>query len=73
MLDAEQLTGDNQYYCEFCGIKFDATRQLCLHELPPYLCFSLKRFVFDMKVGITSSCCCCLSCSSSMRWQHRCC
>ena len=53
MLDAEQLTGDNQYYCEFCGIKFDATRQLCLHELPPYLCFSLKRFVFDMKVGVS--------------------
>ena len=53
MLDAEQLTGDNQYHCEFCGMKFDATRQLCLHELPPYLCFSLKRFVFDMKVGVS--------------------
>ena len=52
MLSAEELSGDNQYHCDFCGKKVDATRQLCLRQLPPYLCFSLQRFVFDMKVQI---------------------
>lgn len=50
MLSAEELSGDNQYHCEFCGGKVDATRQLCLRQLPPYLCLSLQRFVFDVKV-----------------------
>ena len=50
MLCTEELSGDNQYHCDFCGKKVDATRQLCLRQLPPYLCLSLKRFVFDMKV-----------------------
>lgn len=50
MLSAEELSGNNQYHCEFCGGKVDATRQLCLRQLPPYLCLSLQRFVFDMKV-----------------------
>lgn len=50
MLSAEELSGDNQYHCDFCGKKADATRQLCLRQLPPYLCLSLQRFVFDMKV-----------------------
>ena len=50
MLSAEELSGDNQYHCDFCGKKVDATRQLCLRQLPPYLCLSLQRFVFDMKV-----------------------
>ncbi|KAL3150109.1 hypothetical protein ABBQ38_013448 [Trebouxia sp. C0009 RCD-2024] len=49
MLSAEELSGDNQYHCDFCGKKADATRQLCLRQLPPYLCLSLQRFVFDMK------------------------
>ena len=50
MLCKEELSGDNQYHCDFCGKKVDATRQLCLRQLPPYLCMSLQRFVFDMKV-----------------------
>ena len=50
MLRAEELSGDNQYHCDFCGKKVDATRQLCLRQLPPFLCLSLQRFVFDMKV-----------------------
>lgn len=54
MLSAEELSGDNQYHCEFCGGKVDATRQLCLRQLPPYLCLSLQRFVFDMKVQMHS-------------------
>ncbi|KAL0020878.1 hypothetical protein WJX77_005350 [Trebouxia sp. C0004] len=49
MLCKEELSGDNQYLCDFCGKKVDATRQLCLRQLPPYLCMSLQRFVFDMK------------------------
>lgn len=57
MLCKEELSGDNQYHCDFCGKKVDATRQLCLRQLPPYLCLSLQRFVFDMKVitGFTFS------------------
>ena len=49
-LEVEHLTGDNQYACEHCGRKVDATRQLRLRTLPPYLCLSLKRFVFDLRV-----------------------
>lgn len=50
MLSPESLCGDNQFFCDFCDKKADATRQLCLQQLPPYLCLSLQRFVFDMKV-----------------------
>mmetsp|Transcript_30817 Transcript_30817/g.87180 ORF Transcript_30817/g.87180 Transcript_30817/m.87180 type:complete len:1193 (+) Transcript_30817:269-3847(+) len=48
-LKPELLTGDNQYQCSNCNRKVDAERQLKLRSLPPYLCFSLMRFVFDMK------------------------
>ena len=57
MLCKEELAGDNQYFCEFCGKKADATRQLCLQQLPPYLCLSLQRFVFDMKVSLCIATC----------------
>lgn len=50
MLSPESLCGENQFFCDFCKKKADATRQLCLQQLPPYLCLSLQRFVFDMKV-----------------------
>ena len=45
----ERLEGDNQYLCAFCEAKVDATRQLRLRSVPPYLCLSLQRFVFDLK------------------------
>lgn len=32
-----------------CLEQCDAIRKAQLHQLPPYLCFQLKRFVFDMK------------------------
>lgn len=48
-LGEERLDGDNQYQCDFCGHRTDATRRVRLHSLPPYLCFQLKRFVFDMQ------------------------
>ena len=47
----ELLDGDNQYHCDRCGGKRDATRQLCVRELSPVLCLSLQRFVFDMVVS----------------------
>jgi ubiquitin carboxyl-terminal hydrolase 48 len=49
-LASEELVGDNQYHCEGCGRKCDAERQMQLRSLPPYLCLSLQRFVFDMQV-----------------------
>jgi hypothetical protein len=49
-LSPEELVGDNQYYCDTCGTKCDAERQMRLRSLPPYLGLSLQRFVFDMQV-----------------------
>lgn len=49
LLGEERLEGDNQYVCAFCEAKVDATRQLRLRSVPPYLCLSLQRFVFDLK------------------------
>ncbi|GAX84137.1 hypothetical protein CEUSTIGMA_g11560.t1 [Chlamydomonas eustigma] len=46
-LEYEVLDGDNQYYCDFCACKVDATRQMVLRSVPPYLCLQLQRFVFD--------------------------
>ena len=53
LLSPEILEGDNQYNCEHCNGKRDATRQLIIRQLPPILCLSLQRFVFDMKVCIS--------------------
>ena len=55
LLCAEHLQGDNKYHCAFCESKVDATRQIRLHSIPPILCLSLQRFVFDMKVRLFSS------------------
>ena len=55
LLSAEHLQGDNKYHCAFCESKVDATRQIRLHSIPPILCLSLQRFVFDMKVRLFSS------------------
>ena len=48
-LARDELTGDNQYYCEVCACKRDADRQMALRSAPPYLCLSLQRFVFDLR------------------------
>ncbi|KAM0792438.1 hypothetical protein ACM66B_005115 [Microbotryomycetes sp. NB124-2] len=45
----ENLSGDNQYFCEQCQAKRDAVRYTELNALPPVLHFSLLRFVFSMK------------------------
>lgn len=47
------MEGDNQFFCTNCQKKTDALRQMKLLSMPPYLCVSLQRFVFDMKVGLT--------------------
>ncbi|GAB2222929.1 hypothetical protein Droror1_Dr00017061 [Drosera rotundifolia] len=48
-LSVEALNGDNQYYCESCGTRVDATRCIKLRALPPVLNFQLKRCVFLQK------------------------
>ncbi|KAK9699606.1 hypothetical protein RND81_08G184700 [Saponaria officinalis] len=45
----EKLTGDNQYHCESCGTRVDATRSIELRTLPSVLNFQLKRCVFLQK------------------------
>lgn len=49
-LSVEQLVGENQFLCESCNARVDATHFTKLRSLPPVLNFQLKRFVFDTKV-----------------------
>ena len=41
---AERLTGDEQFQCDKCNGKHDATRETLITSLPPVLCFHLTRF-----------------------------
>ena len=43
----EQLTGDNQYFCQQCNAKSDACKGLKLKSLPHILMLQLKRFDLD--------------------------
>lgn len=45
-LSIEELQGDNQYFCEACAMRADATRCIKLRSLPAVLNFQLKRCVF---------------------------
>ncbi|XP_049934651.1 ubiquitin carboxyl-terminal hydrolase 26 isoform X2 [Nymphaea colorata] len=45
-LSTEELSGENQYFCESCGCRVDATRCIKLQTLPVVLNFQLKRYVF---------------------------
>ncbi|XP_020226068.1 ubiquitin carboxyl-terminal hydrolase 26 isoform X2 [Cajanus cajan] len=45
-LTVEELNGDNQYFCESCKTRVDATRSIKLCTLPKVLNFQLKRYVF---------------------------
>lgn len=60
-LSVEELHGDNQYFCDSCGTRVDATRSIKLRSLPDVLNFQLKRCVFlpktTMKKKITSPFC----------------
>lgn len=46
-LEEEQLTGDNQWYCEKCKKHRDATKKTDIWVLPPILIIHLKRFKCD--------------------------
>lgn len=46
-MQSEELTEDNQYWCEGCQRKRDARRQVILKELPPVLNVQLCRYVYD--------------------------
>nr|GMD75431.1 ubiquitin carboxyl-terminal hydrolase 26 [Ipomoea batatas] len=60
-LSIEELEGDNQYYCESCATRVNATRSIKLRSLPAVLNFQLKRCVFlpntTTKKKITSAFC----------------
>eukprot|EP01130_Rhizamoeba_saxonica_P005207 TRINITY_DN2085_c0_g1_i1.p1 TRINITY_DN2085_c0_g1~~TRINITY_DN2085_c0_g1_i1.p1 ORF type:complete len:1235 (-),score=336.67 TRINITY_DN2085_c0_g1_i1:1644-5006(-) len=45
----EDLTKENQYYCEVCDKKVDAKRGMKIRELPDILILCLNRFEFDMR------------------------
>ncbi|KAG6554433.1 hypothetical protein Mapa_004350 [Marchantia paleacea] len=50
-LSEENLQGENQYMCESCKTRVDATHSTKLRSLPPVLNFQLKRFVFNAKTA----------------------
>ncbi|EPS71526.1 hypothetical protein M569_03230, partial [Genlisea aurea] len=60
-LRAEELQGENQYYCSACAMHVDATRSIKLRSLPAFLNFQLKRCIFSpnttTKKKITSAFC----------------
>ncbi|CAL0319194.1 unnamed protein product [Lupinus luteus] len=70
-LSVEKLHGDNQYFCESCKTRVDATRSIKLRTLPDVLNFQLKRCVFlpktTTKKKITSS----FSFPAELDMQHR--
>ncbi|XP_028397917.1 ubiquitin carboxyl-terminal hydrolase 35-like [Dendronephthya gigantea] len=45
----EQLTGNNQYFCDECRANVDGERRVQITKLPKFLVLSLKRFSFDVK------------------------
>lgn len=45
----ETLEGDNQYHCEVCGCKQDASRRVRFEKVPPLLNIQLSRYTYDMK------------------------
>lgn len=49
-LSVEELHGDNQYFCESCKTRVNASRSIKLRSLPRVLNFHLKRCVFVPKV-----------------------
>ncbi|KAG1654322.1 Ubiquitin carboxyl-terminal hydrolase 48 [Nymphon striatum] len=46
-LKEEKLEGSDQYFCNSCNSKRNATRHIKLKQLPPVLNLQLLRFVFD--------------------------
>lgn len=45
----EELSGNNQYFCDQCRANVDGERRVQVAKLPNFLMLSLKRFSFDVK------------------------
>jgi len=48
-LEPEKLSGEEQWHCERCKKKVDATKKIDLWKLPAVLVLHLKRFEYDAK------------------------
>lgn len=53
-LSEEDLTGDNQWYCEKCKSHVDATKKIDLWIMPPILIVHLKRFKYNESGKVAS-------------------
>ncbi|EDR26733.1 ubiquitin specific protease, putative [Entamoeba dispar SAW760] len=47
LVNGDELTGENKYFCEKCQKKVDAIRRTCIKTPPNTLILHLKRFEFD--------------------------
>ncbi|XP_065839535.1 ubiquitin carboxyl-terminal hydrolase 40-like [Oscarella lobularis] len=50
-IDVELMDGTNQYYCDGCRRKVDATKGCRLKTVPDILAFALLRFQYDFRKG----------------------
>ena len=46
----ETMDGENQYFCEKCNKKTDATKGMALKTVPYILSLQLKRFTYDWEL-----------------------
>ncbi|XP_061346199.1 ubiquitin carboxyl-terminal hydrolase 26-like isoform X1 [Gastrolobium bilobum] len=72
-LSVEELHGDNQYFCESCKTRVDATRSIKLCTLPKVLNFQLKRCVFLPKTTTKKKITSAFSFPTELDMRHRLC
>ncbi|XP_027353801.1 ubiquitin carboxyl-terminal hydrolase 26-like [Abrus precatorius] len=70
-LTVEELQGDNQYFCESCRTRVDATRSIKLCTLPKVLNFQLKRYVFLPKTTTKKKITSAFSFPAELDMRHR--
>ncbi|CAJ2643397.1 unnamed protein product [Trifolium pratense] len=70
-LTVEELHGDNQYFCESCNTRVDATRSIKLCTLPDVLNFQLKRCVFLPKTTTKKKITSAFSFPAQLDMRHR--
>ncbi|XP_061364323.1 ubiquitin carboxyl-terminal hydrolase 26-like [Gastrolobium bilobum] len=70
-LTIEELHGDNQYFCESCKTRVDATRSIKLCTLPDVLNFQLKRYVFLPKTTTKKKITSAFSFPAELDMRHR--
>lgn len=56
-LAPEQMSGDDQYWCDACGAKRNAEKRQTITRAPANLVLVLKRFAYDSKTGRVSKVC----------------